>query len=293
MGRKVIICSGALVVGVSAAYYVLSRGAADGTYVAADAGNGQRIEVARWGGQDGNNLLAAENSISTTPAGAASNISRKNQPSPRRAVEIAQQSGLPKDAIVAAKEIRKCSLIAGSTQKLLEMIAEKGTKTRRPLSEIVGPLEGRERMCQELDTSMIGQYEPMLKRAMEGGERGAAALWWRTPEAKALDNVDGQTEALDLLKRDATHCDRGSLAAYKLTALRFPKAFDSAEVAAVHAAFAQLVKDRKAKNDSFDELTKRFLPFYDVNRGVDKDVQAAKTAEILSWCSLNSELRSR
>jgi len=277
--RAILISSCALVVGASAAYYLYADGSESGGHAVAKVGNRQPVETARWSGQDGNDL--------PVPADSASKPIRKPRLSPRRAVEVAQQSGLPKDAIVAAVEIRSCKLMAGSAQKLLELNAERGRKTRRPISEIVAPLEAKERMCQELDAYMIGQYEPMLRRAMEGGERGAAALWWITPEAKALNSVDGETSALDALKRDATQCDRDSLATYKLTAFRFPKAFDSAEVAAIYAASAQLVKDRKVKSDGFGDVLKKFIPSYDIETGVDKNAQAAKTAEILNWCERN------
>ncbi|MDR7271921.1 hypothetical protein J2X20_004595 [Pelomonas saccharophila] len=282
-----------LAIGASAAYYSL----ADDGYGKRDAvpttNSHLRIPAAGEGALASNNLSSA--SSPESPGATPINPSRPPPLSPRRAIEVAQQSGLAHDAIVAARAIRTCQYMSGAGRKALDVVAERGVrKTPRPISELMAQLESTERACQELDASMIGQYEPMLRKAMEGGERGAAALWWLTPEAKALTSVSGESAALDLLRRDAMQCDLLSFPAYKVTAIRFPKSFDRNEVAAINAASVQLLKDRKLKTDRIEDLSRMFLaPSQALELGVDESVKNAKTVEILNSCPQGRSSRGR
>lgn len=204
---------------------------------------------------------------------------------PRQMVEVALQSGTPKDAYFAAWAIRRCKDRA-SAAKALEKIHERGIRAApSPLSETISPYEAAERACQELDDSMKAQYEPMLRKAMEGGERGAAAMWWGTAERMALGNAAGETEALDLLRRDTTQCDLLSFGTYKVAAAQFPNKFDANEVAAVYAATDQLFKDNKLKNNTFEKAMRLFPLPQTRSTAVDESVVKDMTAKILNTCA--------
>lgn len=132
---------------------------------------------------------------------------------------------------------------------------------------------------------MKAQYEPMLRKAVEGGVRGAAARWWVTPEAEALGSKAGETPALDLLKRDVMQCELFSFGAYKVAAIQFRNKFDPNEIAAVQAATAQLHKDKKLKNNSVDKLMQLFTAPQAFSTSVDENVVRDMTAKILTSCA--------
>ena len=252
-----------------------------GGEASADAGG---LPVAAHGAVSGGLPVAAQRAAS---GAAFSNALPRSPFPPRQAVEVAQQSGAPEDAFLAAWAIYRCRYMAGAARLALEKIHERGVRAApKPMAEFMSPLESAERMCQELDDSMKAQYEPMLRKAMEGGVRGAAAHWWVTPEAEALGSAAGETVALDLLKRDATQCELFSFGAYKVAAIQFPDKFDANEVAAVYAATAQLYRDKKLKNNSLEKLMERFMPWQAIRIriGADENVVKAMTAKILSFC---------
>ncbi|MFT7723017.1 MAG: hypothetical protein QM788_09325 [Roseateles sp.] len=132
---------------------------------------------------------------------------------------------------------------------------------------------------------MKAEYEPMLRKAMEGGVRGAAARWWLTPEAEALGSAAGETAALDLLKRDATQCELLSFGAYKVAAIQFPNKFDANEVAAIHAVTAQLHKDKKLKKNGLDKLIGIFSLPQKFSTNVDGNVVNDMTVRIMNSCA--------
>lgn len=209
---------------------------------------------------------------------------------PRLALEAAQQSGSPQDALVAAQAIYRCRYLAGASQRGLEKIHQRGLRDApKPLADLMSPIEAAERMCQELDDSMKAQYEPNLRKAMGAGLRGAAARWLVTPEARAMKEAHGKKPALELLRRDATQCELRSLGTYKAAALHYYDEFDANEVAAVYAASAQLYKDKKLKDNSVDTLMEMFAPWHAlrirIGVGVDEGVVRAMTAQILSSCA--------
>lgn len=240
----------------------------------------------------GRDALADTHGLPAAAKTAASGAVRRNalpplSLPPRRAVEVARQSESPQDALVAAQAIRRCKYLAGAAKMALDKIHERGIRAApQVLAATMSPIESAERMCQELDGSMIAEYEPMLRRAMQGGLSGAAAMWWVTPEAKALGSAASETEALDLLKRDATQCELLSFGTYKVAAFQFPNKFEANEVAAVYAAAAQLYKDKKLRSNGLDKLMETFTPWYAIRLriGVDENVVKDLTGKILSSC---------
>jgi hypothetical protein len=281
---------------------VLAVGAAAVYYWPEDSEDGsaptvRRLSLMSAGGEavtDANSEAKADAHVLPVAAKtAASGATRRDaRPplslNPRLAVEAAQQSGSPQDALVAAQAIYRCRSLAGASQRALEKIHERGIRAApKPMAGLVSPFEAAERMCQELDDSMKAQYEPMLRKAMGAGLRGAAASWLVTPEARAIKDAHGKKPALELLRRDATQCELRSLGTYKVAAYQYYEEFDANEVAAVYAASAQLYKDKKLNNNSVDKLMDTFMPWHAlrIRIGVDEDVVKAMTAQILNSCA--------
>lgn len=200
----------------------------------------------------------------------------------------AQQSGSAEDALLAANSIRSCQSMAGAGQKIREALVRSG-KSLHPDSAnaLATSIDLQERACQELDASMLAEYEPMLRRALEGGLKGAAALWWLTPEARALSSAASAAKARELLRRDVLACDKRSFMTYQVISMRFSDDFDAVEAAAVRAAAEELEKQGKFKGQRrFDEFIKAFpIPSHALRAALNKDAVKAKTAEILSFCN--------
>ncbi len=267
--------------GASAVYYWSEKGG---------EGKGHAVRGLSLMGAGGEALADVDRLPATAQRAASSTAFSKARPRsplpPRQAVEMAQQSGAPEDAFSAAQAIRRCRYMAGASRAALEKMHERGLRAEpKILAATMSPLESAERMCQELDDSMKAQYEPLLRKAMEGGVRGAAASWWRTLEAEKLGSAASETAVLDLLKRDATQCELFSFDAYKVAAFQFPGKFDANEVAAVHAATAQLYKDKKLKNNSLDKVMQKFALPWTFSTSVDENVVKDMTAKILTSCA--------
>jgi hypothetical protein len=205
---------------------------------------------------------------------------------PRETVERARQSGLADDAFLAAKSIRFCQRTIGAGQMARDALVKSGVNLPRSrVDDLMAAIDKPERACQELDAGMLAEYEPMLRQAMAGGLKGAAALWWLTPEANAMSTANSAANARNLLRRDALECDRWSLGAYQMASIRFENDFDPVEAAAVQAAAEQLEKQGKLKgNKSLGIARAVFAPGQTIRAALNKDAVEAKTADILRHC---------
>ena len=206
--------------------------------------------------------------------------------SPRELLSKAQQTGSAEDSLKAAKGIFVCRGLFNPGVKAREALGRSGESlSPTDASALMSPTDALERGCQELDNQMLAQYEPMILQAMRGGMKGAAALWWMSPESRSLKSVADAPMARDLLRRDALACDTRSLMAYQGTALRFAGEFDVVEVAAVRAASEELERQGKLRaNKGFRQFTSLFLQSGSGRSAVDKDAVNSKATQILSSC---------
>ena len=205
---------------------------------------------------------------------------------PRELLVRAQQSGTAEDALLAAKSISTCRRMIGAGHGVRDALVESGVNMpAKKVDALLAGVDKPERACQELDGSMLAQYEPMLRQAMKGGIKGAAALWWLSPEANALPNPVAVDNAKELLRRDALACDKRSLAAYQAASFKYSDSFDATEAAAVEAAATALEKQGKLKgNSSLGPIKALMHPYQTLKVALNQDAVRAKTEEILRSC---------
>jgi len=180
---------------------------------------------------------------------------------PRELLLEAQTSGSSELALMAAKKMKECRWRLGSGLKAREaMIASGRHQPPAQIESMQRSVDVPERACQELDDSMTSQYEPMLRQAMAGGVEGAAALWWLTPSAKALKNINGATSEIDLLRRDALACHKETLLVYQMVSIVHGGSFSGVEAAAVRVVADRLEAAGQLKGNGNLRQLARFLP---------------------------------
>jgi hypothetical protein len=207
---------------------------------------------------------------------------------PRQLLAVAQQSSSPVAALNAAKSMARCRALAGSSQRVREALVVSGKHQMPSQNENLAKYIDRpERECEELDAYMKAQYEPMLRQAMSGGVQGAAAMWWVTPEGKAVSNINSQREALEMLRQDAFACDKSSLLTLQAVAFRHPKAFSESDVAAVGVAAERLEASGRLKGQSALKEAMSLLPTFNLRTFFSKDAINAKADQIVEACKDN------
>ncbi len=215
--------------------------------------------------------------------------------SPRLLLIEAQASGSAEAAYRAASALFLCKATAGSAQRAREAMLGAGKALPPGQAEaFFSHFDRQERECQELDDAMKTQYEPLLRQAMAGGVAGAAAKWWVTPEGRAVGDASTQPQAVSLLRRDALACDKNTLVAYQVMAVKHRDSFPAHEAHAVSAAAETLEKAGQLRGNAGLRKVMEFLPAtYRLPEFLAGEDFKSTKAQILAACEANAAARTR
>lgn len=132
----------------------------------------------------------------------------------------------------AAQGIHGClswELLAPTMRALAE--DKQRAKPTAGYGEFVAFMDHFRAACQGLDAATRAQLEPLARRSLQEGDRGAAAvLVWHLD--KALDPAR-EPDVVTALKRDAWACDLDSVAALDSLSDRLPQLLARSEWAAI------------------------------------------------------------
>ncbi|KPF49332.1 hypothetical protein IP87_05680 [beta proteobacterium AAP121] len=216
--------------------------------------------------------------------------------SPRQLLIEAEASGSAEAAYLAAKGLFSCKAMEGVGQRARETLLHSGKALPGGgrADALFSGLDRVERECQELDDAMKAQYEPLLRQAMAGGVPGAAAKWWVTPEGRAVVDASTQPQALSLLRRDALACDKNTLVAYQVMAVKHRDSFPAHEAHAVSAAAEALEKAGQLRGNAGLRKVMEFLPAtYRLPEFLAGDDFKSTKTQILAACEASAAARTR